>query len=482
MFKVRQLLQNFSPVGMSIAIDTSCPIPEGSVAITFADQVRKVYEKDLLVRLKHFKNYSNLGMVESSSHCFECLVIDSAQFDMILGLMCGNKCILDLISTESFEDPYFYESLVSVMKYFCGEDCEKVLEEQKEYLPYMSLETAKAVYKNYLARLRQKENEDVMTLDPMDCGPSVEPLCVGFAKKIIANSIYFETELDASEYFYDLQFYQREVMALKKTVKEQEQALLKNCHKTEAALILGSISTANRSIEQINVKLQKLYADCDPQKIKKRRHYLASLYEKDEWDFLRLRANESKIFVENYNNKMFKLLEMCGATLREDLMPYITGPIFIYDEYGFVFEEPVSDKKWPFTHPAVKRGERFAYTLFNLGPWYLENEIRQDLSDHVWALRERIIKEKLITKPMTLEAKILKEECLPKINYWAGIPETDKNAIIDRIIKYSTWDKFNIRSEHIKLTPPDEFQPFIVKGVLSLHRDFPSYLIRMNLN
>ncbi len=423
---------------------------EGVYRLVFSDGKYKEYSVRELKEIDFFK-----GMIgrfaESVSQTAVLKNVRSDVFEVVLGLTLRGQHISELIqgNDELNYHPELYEILKDALDYFNPGKNEELLRDLKEHqLRHITYEEAGRILANYV-RVEGKK----------------DPVWVEVAKTIKLSRIYFKNERDIQAWTEKKKFYDKEFWALNQKIEFHK----KKFHDANLSQLEQSLEVARiQSLSLYNLKLHALAAE---ESLPMICHQRASECSSDD-PAIRKMAQQSKEIVDEYKRILLQALSDSGANVdREDLLEHIVGPKnFLFDEYRLKIGDGPGAAQYPFGHPLVLNGKKcLGYSLDNLSPYDLENEIRSDLGKYISNdLPPRIIQSAEITRPLTPEVQNLRQFFMEKLVHWHSLEDDAKRQVIQKLIELSGWNEINIRAEDVVIHEIEVCPNHEVKGSMSV--------------
>lgn len=283
------------------------------------------------------------------------------------------------------------------------------------------------------------------------------PLALAFAHKKVQQALYFSSDAEVTELLEKMHEKMNEIVDLRgkialETEETKRQDLQKSKAKAKAELFEYEAALTSRKQSPEGKSCVSRHCT-DP--------------------YFQAKTSKVHKLFTSYTQTIINLLERSGADMsRTDLLEYLVGPKgFLFARYGLTPEDQNSNSLC-FVPGLIGQcaSERqnhmdskthFYYSLGNLGPKDLEEEIRRDLQvaierastyHELFVIKElppAIITHSEITRVLTPQQEHLRSLLLPVASEWPEIEEDKKRTIFQALLEINHWEQYGITTDHL---------------------------------
>lgn len=459
MFCAQEVLRTQCVVSRGVAANEK-PLEKDEFKVNFMDGKHAIYSIHSLIGLNGVRailNSSDTTTQGASSKEFRDKEISfpnhtQEMLNVVFSLVVGKEPFYEVLSEESFTNPFLFEEICDLIQYFHPEEDDATILKLKTYqIPYMPLEIAKKVLEGFTC---MKEIEPERFLNEKK--EAIEPELVKIAKKIVFEAIFLAEE-EVTEHFNAVRELHQEIDAC----EEMKNSLLERNktpkNETEKYLLLSQMGGFVKTIETLTKKLTQLNEKTDFKQVSMKTKQRVSLLVNHFDPRIKEVALQAKQELDRYIESIKEALKRCEADMtRTDLLEYLIGPKeYLFDEYGLIprNEDSEHEPEFAFKHK-LARTVPFRYTLDRDGPAYLEDEIREDMEQFLDSenIPERFIKVRTYTRPISEKILQMQKEFLPLLNKWNSpeIATTEaKLKLFKVLIEHNEWQQFEIKPEDL---------------------------------
>lgn len=409
-----------------------------------------------------------------TSRNFARLNFDDKRFDLLVAVFLKKEPFFNAASKELYQDPYLFEHIRENFYFVNSVSDESTLDlysHVQKSLNYMNLEEAKQILASFskpIGAYSPEDNSDEM------------PVAVKIALKIYLRSKFFDKETDASAHFEQLKQSHMEHTA---TLKEYHELIARN--KEQAVDESTKVYGKNLMMRMLGIaKLKTELENKTPQTILtlKQKLHLSQFVEDS---FLAKTAQECRAAIEA-NRELIEATfkQNLGAEWmekRRDLMEYIIGPKdFFFEKYGIMVTK-LNSGHYNLHHQNVEPCDEYTYTLDNLGPKELEEEIRKDVSRYVDVAKIPMsVTQRIRTKPDSTEIRIL-DEILPILKNWMYAQDEEVKEVKRKLIAFNSLEHLCIFPSDITIAEPGSSIQTTGSIKIKLYKFGKTFAFTMNL-
>ncbi len=293
---------------------------------------------------------------------------------------------------------------------------------------------------------------------------SDHPLCVQYAFRVAAQSMYYPTAEEAEKNYSEIQRYQNEIskfdQRLQVLIKEKNSGLADLCEQ-KFKLIEGE----TRSAEKAKNTYLGLKKNLEMLMEKRFVPYRYQEYENSSCPFMQYISQKGYESLEAYRACVVQLLQQSNERLyssdprenRRDLLEYLVGPkAFMFDYYDIfpvlIEERGKSLEAFTYIDPYFFNYHKLSYQLQNPSPFDLEDEIRRDrlriAEDHrvQISLPPRIVQEEEVTIRLSNTMMQYAQDLFQKTQRWGILTQEEKNGVVCAIYSYNGWNAYNLET------------------------------------
>lgn len=264
----------------------------------------------------------------------------------------------------------------------CIEDIDCLIRDR--FASEMTESLLKLLGKEYEFGLTYKEAEDIVKAYEGVVTSKLEkkvPVLVESAYAVLKQSVLFENTWHADQYLKTYRALQLKMRRLHAIIEKKNQQLKEiSLHLVQGQMIEIEMENRKDKMIQLKKELDDHLSKIDlslPLRMIPLMH--ARKYCHHSIPEVAKAANEYVQLLDEKRAALHQVLKKSGADMNQDeLIAYVDGrKNSLLEIYGFTLPKIIENEKYPFIHPQANT--RFQYLFGNVGPWWLEKEIIDDL-------------------------------------------------------------------------------------------------------